>query len=164
MNKETLIREFERCYDKNGWFVAVRNAIDGLDVHQAIWKPDDIDINCIWEMLSHITYYNYAYLQRFKGIDYKYDVTTNNETFSVGEYEEAEWQADVMRFDEVMTEWRNLIQAADDKKLLGPVSSEIPNNWIDAIATVNSHNAYHGGQIVLVRKLQGCWDPSAGVN
>ncbi len=163
MDKQTLLKQFDRSYNKNGWFVAVRKAIVGITVDHAVWKPDNVDLNCIWEILSHITYYNHAYLQRFKGIDYKYDVGTNNETFSVGECEDAEWLADVERFDAVMTEWRDLIDAADDNKLSQPVSAEIVAPWADVIATINAHNAYHGGQIVLLRKLQGIWDDSAGV-
>jgi hypothetical protein len=31
------------------------------------------------------------------------------------------------------------------------------------IAHVGTHNAYHTGEIVYVRKLQGSWDPSKGV-
>jgi hypothetical protein len=31
------------------------------------------------------------------------------------------------------------------------------------IAHVGAHNAYHNGQILYVRKLQGAWDPSKGV-
>jgi uncharacterized damage-inducible protein DinB len=157
-----MLNQFDRSYDKNGWFVAVRNAVEGLTVEQAAWKPED-SVNCIWESLSHITYYNNAYLQRFKGIDYQYDVSSNNETFSVGEYEEAEWQADVARFDAVMTEWRDLLESTDESKFSQPVSAEIRSTWADLIATVSAHNAYHGGQMVLLRKLQGAWDPQKGV-
>ena len=164
MDKNTLLKQYDRCYNENGWFVAVRKAIVGITVDQAVWKPDNVDINCIWEVLSHITYYNHAYLQRFKGIDYKYDVGTNNETFSVGECEDAEWLADVERFDAVMAEWRTLIEQADESMLAQPISSQIRSTWADLIATVNAHNAYHGGQIVLLRKLQGSWNPEKGVN
>jgi uncharacterized damage-inducible protein DinB len=164
MDKQTLLKQYDRCYNENGWFVAVRKAIVGITVDDAVWKPDNVDINCIWEILSHITYYNNAYLQRFKGIDYKYDVGTNNETFSVGECEDAEWLADVERFDAVMAEWRTLIEEAPESKFNEPISSEIRSTWADLIATVNAHNAHHGGQIVLLRKLQGNWDPEKGVN
>lgn len=70
MTKETILKQYDRCYNENGWFVAVRNAIAGLTVQQAAWKPDD-SVNCIWETLSHLYYYNNAYLQRFKGIEYE---------------------------------------------------------------------------------------------
>lgn len=164
MNKETLLRQYDRCYNENGWFVAVRNAIEGLNVEQASWKAGEQDDNCIWEILSHLTYYNYAYLQRFKGIAYKYDVTNNDQTFSTGEYIEADWQADVARFDAVMTEWRDLIEAADDAKIGEAVSAENASTWAELIANVNAHNAFHGGQILLLRKLQGAWNPDKGVS
>lgn len=163
MIKDTLLNQFDRSYNKNGWFVAVRNAVEGLNVEQAAWKPED-SVNCIWESLSHITYYNNAYFQRFKGIDYQYDVSSNNETFSVGENEESEWQADVARFDAVMSEWRDLLERTDESKFGQPISTEIKSTWADLIATVNAHNAYHGGQILLLRKLQGSWNPEKGVN
>lgn len=163
MKKEILFRQYDRCYNENGWFVAARNAIDGLNFEQAAWKPSD-DVNCIWETLSHITYYNYAYLQRFKGLHYEYDVSNNDQTFSTGEYDEAHWQTDVARFDVVMKEWRDLLAAADDAKFGQPVSDENPASWAELIANVNAHNAYHAGQIMLLRKMMGSWDPEKGVS
>lgn len=163
MLKKILIDQFNRSYATNGWFVSVRRAVVGVTVEQALWKPDDADVNCIWEMLSHLTYYNNAYLRRFKGIDYKYDVETNNETFSVGEYETAEWLADVERFDAVMTEWLDLLDAADESKFTRDVSADIQISWADTIATINAHNAYHAGQIVLMLRLQNVWNFESGV-
>ena len=163
MTKETILKQYDRCYNENGWFVAVRNAIEGLTVEQAAWKPDD-SVNCIWETLSHLYYYNNAYLQRFKGIEYEYDVTNNNDTFNTGEYTEAEWQADVARFDAVMSEWRSLIAAADASKFSESVPTNTSRVWADVIADVNAHNACHGGQIVLLRKLQRAWDTGSGVS
>lgn len=163
MLKKTLLDQFHRSYATNGWFVSVRRAVVRVTVEQACWKPSDADVNCIWETLSHLTYYNNAYLQRFKGFDYKYDVGSNNETFSVGEYETAEWLADVERFDAVMTEWIDLLDAADEYKLTQPISADIPMPWADAIATINAHNAYHAGQIVLLLRLQNIWNLENGV-
>jgi hypothetical protein len=36
--------------------------------------------------------------------------------------------------------------------------------WWSPLAQQNIHNAYHIGQIVLLRKLQGAWDSSKGVS
>lgn len=163
MIKETLLKQYDRCYDENGWFVAVRRAIEGLSVEHAAWKPID-DVNCIWETLSHIYYYNNAYLQRFKGLTYEYDVSSNDETFSTGEYTEADWQADIERFDAVMKEWRGLIAGADEAKFSQPVSTENTATWTELISNINAHNAYHGGQIMILRKLQGSWDAAKGVS
>ena len=162
--KEILERQFSLCFDENGWFVAVRNALEGVTVEQAAWKPDGSDDNCIWEMLSHITYYNNAYLQRFKGIEFEYDVENNDQTFSTGEYTEADWQSDLAKFDAVMNEFRELIRAADVAKFAEPVPTNTSRRWWEVIADINAHNAYHGGQILLLRKLQGAWNPEKGVS
>ena len=155
--------QLSNSFDTNGWFVAVMNALDGVNVEQACWKPTD-DVNCIWETLAHLTYYNHAYVERFKGIDYEYDVSSNDETFSVGEYVEAEWQTEIVRFAAVMTEFRDLIVAVDEAKFGEPVSTENQTKWATLILNIASHNAYHAGQIMLLRKLQGNWDSSKGVS
>lgn len=163
MTKETILKQYDHCYNENGWFVAVRNAIEGLTVEQAAWKPSD-SVNCIWETLSHVAYYNNAYLQRFKGINFEYEISSNDETFSVGEYDEAHWQADVARFDAIMTEMRDRLSAADETKLSEFVPQKGETTWADIVADINAHNAYHGGQILLLRKLQGSWDADKGVS
>lgn len=161
--KGLLLRQFDQGFDTNGWFVAVKNAIDGVSVEQAVWKPND-DVNCIWETLSHLTYYNNAYMQRFKGIDYQYDIATNDESFSTGEYSEADWQAEIERFSAVMIEWRGLINEADEAKFFEPVSAENQTKWATLILNVAAHNAYHAGQIMLLRKTIGGWDRTKGVS
>jgi hypothetical protein len=56
--------------------------------------------------------------------------------------------------DQVMTGWEQAVAAADDKKVA---------EWASTIAHVGVHNAYHIGQIVYIRKLQGSWDANMGV-
>jgi len=163
MNKETLLKQYDRCYNENGWFVAVRNTIEGITAKQAAWKPEASD-NSIRESLSHLSYYNNAYLQRFKGSDYEYDVADNDETFRGGDLSDDEWQTEVNEFDAIMTEWRGLLESADESKFDEPVSAENQATWAELIANVNAHNAYHGGQILLLRKLQGSWNPEKGVS
>jgi hypothetical protein len=135
-----------------------------MTVDQAAWKPSDVDLNSIWELLSHLTYYNHAYLQRFKGIEYQYDVENNDQTFSTGEFVESDWKADVDRFVDLMSEWRGLIEAADESKFSESVPANPNRIWADVIADVNAHNAYHAGQMLLIRKLQGSWNPAEGVS
>jgi uncharacterized damage-inducible protein DinB len=47
-----------------------------------------------------------------------------------------------------------LIEISDEKKL---------SAWYSAIAHIGTHNAYHTGQIIYIRKLQGSWNPEKGV-
>jgi uncharacterized damage-inducible protein DinB len=164
MNKGNLLKQFATCYDENGWFVAVRKVIEGVTAEQAAWKPDGTN-NSIWESLAHLTYYNNAYVLRFKGEKYEYKVSTNDETFEAPDSPtEEDWQGEVDRFDRVMTEFRSLIEVADEAKFDQPVSEKNKASWAELILNINAHNAYHGGQMLLIRKLQGSWNPEKGVN
>ncbi len=162
--KGLIKRQITNSFEENGWFVAVKNAIDGVNVENAGWKPGGADVNCIWETLSHLTYYNNAYLLRFKGMYFEYDIATNDESFSTGEYDEIAWQADVDKFDEVMTEFRQFIEAAEESRFGESVSAENQTKWATLILNIAAHNAYHAGQIMLLRKLQGNWNPAKGVS
>lgn len=160
--KDTLIEQFDACFSTNGWFVAVKNAIAGIDATQASWKPEGAD-NSIWELLSHMNYYNFAYLERFSGRDFEYKIADNDETF-VQNGSAEEWQAEVARFEQITNGWRAALENVDESKLaeLAPPYNENP--WATLIANINAHTAHHGGQIVLLRKLQGSWDSAKGVS
>ena len=53
-----------------------------------------------------------------------------------------------------MTELEKLVETADEKNLQA---------WASEIAHIGTHNAYHVGQMIFVRKLQGSWNPEKGV-
>ena len=160
--KQTLLEQFETCFETNGWFVAVKNAIAGVTAEQAMWKPDGAD-NSIWELLSHMNYYNNAYLERFRGRDFEYKVNDNDETFFQSGSDE-DWRAEVGRFEQIIKVWRSELEATEDAKLdeIAPPFNKHPWAWI--VASINAHCAHHGGQIVLLRKLQGSWDSEKGVS
>lgn len=159
MTKEILLQQFANCYDENDWFVAVKNAVAGITAEQAMWKPDGVQ-HSVWELISHLNHDNGKYLQTFQGIEYNETAASNDETFDpVG----GSWAADLARFEVIMTKWRELLQNADEAKLdeLAPPRNEA--TWRTVVANMNAHNAYHGGQILLLRKLQGSWDSEKGV-
>lgn len=162
--KEILLQQFETCYDENGWFVALKNALHNLSARDAAWKPDGAD-NSIWGILAHLNFYNERYLKRFSGETVEKLEIENSETFAgSSEATEDAWRAEIERFERVMNGWREAIRQADDARIGEQVSKKHPNLWANVIADINAHNAHHGGQIVLLRKLQGSWDASKGVS
>ncbi|PWT84980.1 MAG: DinB family protein, partial [Acidobacteria bacterium] len=44
--------------------------------------------------------------------------------------------------------------SADEKAL---------QKWAPEIARIGTHNAYHVGQMIVIRKMQGSWNPEKGV-
>ena len=91
-------------------------------------------------------------LAKFKGETPAKFSGNNDETFN--SFDSKNWAATVKQFDDVMTQWEKAVEAADDEKLKAAAST---------IAHVGAHNAYHIGQIIYIRKLQGSWDPEKGV-
>lgn len=76
----------------------------------------------------------------------------NDETFE--KFDAKQWEEVVRNLDQVMTEWEKQVEAADDAKL---------KKWASTIAHVGTHNAYHIGQIIYIRKEKGWWNPENGV-
>jgi uncharacterized damage-inducible protein DinB len=162
--KEILLEQFNAAYDQNGWFVALKNTLVNLTAEQAAWQPENAE-NPIWGILAHLNYYNRAYVERFKGVDYVYSKNTNDETFASDEaLSEEAWKLEIAEFEIIMNEWREQLESADQEKFNQPYKSNHKSVWASVITHINLHNAHHGGQIVLLRKLQGSWDSSKGVS
>lgn len=163
MPKELLLEQFAAAFDKNTWFVALKNTLEGVTAEDAVWKPEGGD-NSIWEIVSHLNFYNYAYVERFKGLDYQHSVDDNDATFTAGMVDEDAWNEEVKKLGAVLDEFRGLIANAAESKFDEPVSASNPAKWRTLISNISLHNAHHGGQIVVLRKMQGSWDRSKGVS
>jgi hypothetical protein len=77
---------------------------------------------------------------------------SNDETFNA--LDQAKWDEVRQSFDKVLTELEKLVAAADEKTL---------QSWAPTLGRIATHNAYHTGQIIILRKMQGAWDPAKGV-
>lgn len=161
--REMLLEQFTAAFDQNTWFVALKNTLEGVTAADAVWKPEGVD-NSIWEIVSHLNYYNYAYIERFRGVDYQYPSDDNDATFVAGEMNENKWRAETEKLNAILSQFRDLIADAEESKFEEPVSASNSAKWRTLISNISAHNAHHGGQIVLLRKLQGSWDPSKGVS
>ena len=162
--KEFLLDQFNSNYDVNGWFVALKNTLNHLSAADAAWKADGAD-NSIWGILAHLNFYNERYLKRFKGEQIEKSELENSETFANSESANEEaWRAEIEKFERIMSEWKSAIEAASDERFRETVSAENQSVWAEVVGLINTHNAHHGGQIVILRKLQGSWDSSKGVS
>jgi len=162
--KEILLGQLEACQDKNHWFVAMSGALKGLTAEQAAAASKN-GAHSVREILYHVMYWNERYLQRFNGREPP-EPKNNDATFSAGGagQSEAEWRALVERFDSAMNGWKKTIREADEAALAAPIRKDSAASWHSALADMMIHTAYHIGQIVTLRKLQGTWDSAQGVN
>jgi uncharacterized damage-inducible protein DinB len=149
--RSILLEQFRGTYDQQDWFVPVAKAVEGMTAKQAMWKPSDSS-HSVGQLVYHLVFWNKQSLDKFNGRKPAAFDGNNDETFNT--FTEDSWAATVQQLHEVMDGWVTAIQQADEKKL---------EAWASLIAHINTHNAYHTGQILYIRKLAGNWDASKGV-
>jgi uncharacterized damage-inducible protein DinB len=163
--KQLLLEQFSSCYNESNWFVAITTAVDGLSADDAS-RASDSSNNSVWKIVNHLIYWNSRYLNRFRDIPNPEAKTNNDATFE-GERtsgSEEDWRATVRNLNSVMSEWETALKEADETKLEKKPIKNSEGTWYSYIGLINTHNAYHIGQIVSIRKQQGSWDPKKGVN
>ncbi len=151
--KELFIEQYRACYDEENWFVPLMNTVKDLTSEQAGWKKNGID-HSIFQLVNHLIYWNERYLLRFKSLPLPEAKNENDLTF---DNSNTDWKATLKKLEEVLSSFLDEIRKADERKLNSSPFKESDNPWYSIIANIIAHNAYHTGQIVLIRKLQGSW-------
>jgi len=146
-----LLEQLRSTHNAQEWFASGNTAIQGLTADQARWT-DGKGNHSVGQLTYHLVFWNKEMLAKFKGEKKQTFSGNNDETFN--NFTAEQWNDLVKQYDQVMTDWEKAVETADDATVAKASS---------LIAHIGSHNAYHIGQIVFVRKEQGVWDPAKGV-
>lgn len=156
--RSILLAQLRSTHNKAEWFVPINTAVAGLTPEQAKWVPanatgkvDPNAIHSVGMLAYHILFWDQNSLARLKG-EKPPNPSNNDETFN--DYDAASWTKTVHDLDTVMTQLEDLVEHSDDTALA---------KMAEDIQHISAHNAYHIGQIIYVRKLQGSWNPDNGV-
>lgn len=149
--RSVLVEQMKTTHTKKDWFVPINVALEGLTPEQAMWK-DGSGNHSVGQLAYHLLFWNERILQNFKGQKPPSFNGNNDETFN--NFDQKTWMETVSKLDAVMKEIETIVQNADEAHL---------KEWAPTIANLSTHNAYHTGQIIFVRKLHGAWDPEKGV-
>lgn len=150
--RSILLEQLKTTHNNNDWFVSPSKAVEGLTAEQASWT-DGKGNHSIGQLAYHLVFWNSRSLATFKGESPAKFSGNNEETFN--NFDAKSWSAIVKQLDQVMTDIENFVESADDATL---------SKFASRIAHIGTHNAYHTGQIIYIRRLQGSWDPQKGVN
>lgn len=148
--KGILLEQLRSTHNKAEWFVPANTAVAGLTAEQAAWT--DGKNHSVGQLTYHLVFWDKEELAKFKGEPPAKYSGKNDDTFN--DYDPKKWDQTVKELDQVLTDWEKAIESADDAKI---------KEWASGIAHVGTHNAYHIGEIVMVRKEQGSWNPENGV-
>ena len=146
--KSLLLTQLKETHNQKNWFVSGKEAMAGITPEQTAWT--DGKNHSVGQLVRHIVFWNANFLSKLQG-DNKPAPSDNNETFK---YDPKQWDSLVQQFDKDMTKLEEIVGSADDASL---------QKMAPTVARVAMHNACHIGEIVMVRKEQGSWNPETGV-
>lgn len=140
-----LLEQLRNTSTNEDWFVPLKKATSGLTAEQANWQ-DSTDNHSIGQLVSHLIFWNERILTAFQAKTAA-DFNSDNEV-TFRRFTTIGWQQALARLDSTQINWYQSVENATDKQLA---------EWCSSIANVCSHNAYHTGQIIYIRKQHGWW-------
>ncbi|MFJ8102493.1 DinB family protein [Lysinibacillus sp. NPDC096212] len=156
MSKKGLLQNgVNQVFYEEEWYPPLSEALKNLTAAQACWQPEGKASNTIWENANHLLTFKERLLSRLYKDDTFVAPQNNDETFIQGEAnDEDAWQETVKRTLHVHDALKSSL-ASFQEAVLDQPSPSLPV-WQQYL-NILLHDAYHTGQIVQLRKLQGSW-------
>ncbi|HEU5234660.1 MAG TPA: DinB family protein [Terriglobales bacterium] len=149
--RDVLLAELKSTHNSEEWFVPANIAVKGLTAEQAKWT-DGKGNHSVGQLAYHLVFWNRQSLAKLKGEKPEKFSGNNDDTFN--NFDEKSWNDVVQQLDQVLADLEKWVETADEAKV---------KENAQLFTHISTHNAYHIGQIIYVRKEQGSWDPKNGV-
>lgn len=152
--KDVLSDQLLANTNEKSWYVPFSESVKNLTEEEAFWKGSD-DSNSIAEVVQHLIYWNETWQTRYKesSVHAVSAIKNNDSTFIVSKDKTFhELQKQLL---EVLLHWQEILTK---EQLENDVEGFTDAKWWEVLGNVTTHNAYHIGQIIYIRKLQKSWD------
>lgn len=148
-----LADQLERSFHGGAWHgPAVLEALNGVDSREAAQRPIQ-DAHSIWEITGHTGAWMRVAARRIRGESIP--TLPDGENFPpAGDASEESWSRELARLHEAYRELLEVLREMEDPSLGDAVSGSDPTVR-GLVLGVLQHNAYHAGQVVLLRKAIG---------
>ncbi|NHM32035.1 DinB family protein [Bacillus sp. C11] len=147
---DLLLRMLDTTFEKESWYVPFKPAIEGITADQVMWRPVGEATKTIWENVNHLVCYKERLVANLEGREWTFDLD-GDETFNLlNKYEDKEWLAIVERAEIVQRSLRQALSKTTKEELK-------QNSFEEKLLDIMLHEAYHTGQIIQIRKMQGSW-------
>jgi len=147
---ESLTDQLERAFRGGAWHgPAVAEALAGLDESTASARPVP-GAHSIWEIVHHLTVWNEVPRRRLAG-ERVADLPEELSWPSVHDLSAGAWRAAVAALEEAHAALHARVRDLADGQLDDPVAGSDPTVR-GMLLGVLQHNAYHAGQIAVLRK------------
>ncbi len=152
-----LLEQMDDTYEREGWFAPLAEALRGVHAAEAAWRPDP-GVHTIWQLVRHMTFWAAFTCRRLQG-----EAPTGREIDNEGTFgapgdpaDAAGWGRTVEELRGTYRRLRSAVEHEGDADLERPLNSAgTPARQM--VGGLVPHDAYHIGQIVLLRRLRGSW-------
>ncbi|MGP4081537.1 DinB family protein [Pseudalkalibacillus sp. R45] len=146
-----IVNVLDSTFEKESWYAPFKHAIEGITAEQAIWKPAGEATKSIWENVNHLMYYKERLAANLAGREWTQNLD-GDETFNYTKqtHDDEEWNKIVERAENAHLRLRELLSKTSDEELNR-------NSLEEKLLDIFLHDAYHTGQIIQIRKMQGSW-------
>lgn len=133
---------FHEAWTQESHTAPWRPAIETLDADQALWKPETIPVkHSIWEIVAHISFWRDLYLRELDGHKRTSEEVAEGNWKLLTDTSEAAWRQAIEDIDALQQRMTEVIRRSSD--------------GASRLASFIEHDAYHFGQIMLLRAMQG---------
>ncbi len=153
---DLLLRGWAHAYDKEDWYPPLKDALNGLTAAQAGWRPTGEAANTIWENVNHLIYYKKRLLELLIGAEPDHSTSSNDDTFQtqITHGTEQDWHNTLAELESVHQKIGDELSSKTDEDMSFLIRNHPLGYRVNSIIL---HDAFHTGQIVQIRKLQGSW-------
>jgi uncharacterized damage-inducible protein DinB len=141
---------YQSIYNGNPWLeVTLANTLKNVSAEQAYRKINP-NLNTIWEIVNHLIQWRRNILKRVEG---ETVITPDHNYFvPVLDPSEAAWEQSLQNLAKSQESWNTFFEVFDDADL-DKVYANNGHTYYEHIHGIIQHDAYHMGQIVILKKL-----------
>jgi hypothetical protein len=149
--KTIVLAALDNAWEREHWHPPLRAAADGMTAAEAAWQVRPGALTA-WQFVRHSAFWTEVAVRRLAGEPPLAAEDDNDATFGpAGDgADEAGWRAAVERLVTVHAALRERVLALREEAFADPET-------VALLLGVAGHDAYHGAEIVQLRKLQGAW-------
>lgn len=150
--KQLLVEQYAACYNEENWFKPLKDVIADLSDEEFKWK-ESVELHSIRQLVIHLLFWNERYYYRFIGtpLPGMRIEPDNDPTFDDNDLTKEELLG---KFYKLMDDFQTALKNAAEEKFDEKTFHEPDRHdlWWETLHCINIHNAYHLGQMMLIKK------------
>lgn len=148
-----LVDLLTEVFEEETWQAPLTASLEGLTASQAAWKPERAT-NSIWMIVNHVSLWKEFQVGRLTGEPRRPSGWAEKlDWHEIRDTGEPAWRAALKRLRMAQKRLATGLKARTDEDLARPLSGG--TSPLYKIQSMGAHDAYHCGQIRLLRALQG---------